>query len=116
MDMSDLAARMLEWEETQRKSNALKAIIEAEVLALGRTQNVGNVRASYSGGRKSYNYEGAISAMGEAGVLEAGALEPYTTTIPATWRTDYRAACKGLGVEDVPFTQSAPSVTLKLQD
>ena len=106
--MSELAARMLEWEETQRKADALKTVIETEVLALGKTQNVGNVRASYSGGRKSYDYEARLLFADEATLM------PWTTEIPATVRVDYRAACKGLGIEDVPFTQSEPSVSVKL--
>ena len=109
--MSELAARMLEWEETQRKADALKTVIETEVLALGKTQNVGNVRASYSGGRKSYDYRAAVLTYAEP---DDGDLEPYTTIIPATVKVDYRAACAGLGIEDVPFTQSEPSVSVKL--
>ena len=113
MNSSELAQKMLEWEQTQTKADALALEIRDAVLALGKTQNVGNVRASYSAGRKSYDYETAISMMGEAGLLLPDVLKPYETVIPEIVKTDYRAACKGMGVEDIPFTQSEPSVSIK---
>jgi hypothetical protein len=107
MNATELAMKMLEWEQAQRKADALKAEIESAVLEVGATQTVGNVRASYSGGRKSYDYRGALAGYDEV------SLEPWKTEIPAATMLDYRAACKGLGVE-APYTQSEPSVTVKL--
>lgn len=114
MNMSELAARMLEWEDTQRKADALRSEIEAAVMDLGKTQTVGNVRATYSAGRKSYDYRGAIDAAGQNGFITTEALDPYTTVVPASVSIDFRAACQGLGIEDVPYTQSEPSVSVKL--
>jgi len=59
MNNSELAAKMLQWEEMQKAADELKSEIEAAVLEIGKTQNVGNVRASYSKGRKSVNYQKA---------------------------------------------------------
>lgn len=46
MDASELAAKMLQWEEVKRSLDALTEEIQAAVLAIGKTQTVGNVRAS----------------------------------------------------------------------
>jgi hypothetical protein len=108
MNKSELALLMLEYERAQAQADALRAVIEAEVMELGETVKAGNVTASYSGGRKSYNYAGILAQYDEV------ALEPWTTIVPATVKVDYRAACKGLGIQDVPFTQSPPSVTVKV--
>jgi hypothetical protein len=82
MNASELAQAMLLWEQKRRELDMLEAEIKAAVLAIGKTQTVGSVRASYSAGRKSY----------------------------------FRSACLGLGIKNVPYMQSGPSVTVKLQD
>jgi hypothetical protein len=114
MTPSELASLMLDWEGMQKRADELRAKIVEEVLSVGKTQTVGNVRASYSSGRKNYDYAGSIMAMERDGTLAPDALDPYTEIIPATTKVDFRAACVGLGIEDIPFTQSPPSVTLKL--
>jgi hypothetical protein len=108
MNESELAGLMLEWERVQAVADALKAEIEAAVLAIGKTVKAGNVAASYSAGRKSYDYRAPLAEYDEVALL------PWTEEVPATVKIDYRAACKGLGIEDVPFKQSPPSVTVKV--
>lgn len=111
VDMSQLATMMLEWERRQKWADALRAKIKATVMRVGETQTVGNVRATYSGGRKTYDYYAAAvlrPAVGNA------TIELFTVTpVP---QTDWRAICEHAGVEknDIPFTQSEPSVTIKL--
>jgi len=137
VDMSELAATMLQWEQTQRQADALKELITATVLDIGKTQNAGNVRASYSKGRKSYDYEASIKTAEAAGRLEPGCLAPFET-----YGVDYKAAvdgfkaagligdgdlgpfgvvsinwrdaCKELGLDAVVVSQKPPSVTVKL--
>ena len=46
MNSSELAQKMLEWEQTQVKADALALEIREAVLSLGKTQTVGNVRAT----------------------------------------------------------------------
>jgi hypothetical protein len=106
MSASELAKTMLEWEEVKRRLDLLTRGIEEAVLALGKTQVVGAVRASYSAGRKSYDYEGAAAKA----------------IPPADWPNyqkppayDWKAACEDKGLE-VPFTQAPPSVTVKLEE
>ncbi len=137
MDNSQLAALMLEWEATQRKADELAAQIKAAVLDIGKTQVVGNVRATFSAGRRTFDYRAAIDAAEAAGqlepgslapweservdwfevvqgalqdgILDSGYLTPYTETV-----IDYAAAVKGLGLEAPVASQAEPSVTLKL--
>ena len=111
MDTTELAQKMLEWERRTREADALAAEIRAAVLDLGKTQTVGHVRASYSAGRKSYNYQAA--ADGHPWVSMA-TVSLFTTTIPQTEKVDWAGICKHAGIEDMPFTQSEPSVTVKL--
>ena len=105
MDASKLAAKMLEWEQAKRALDALTAEIQEAVLEIGQTQTVGNVRASYSAGRKTYDYEAGFEATG---------YPEETLNVFRTTTVDYRAACKELNIQDVPFTQSEPSVSVKL--
>lgn len=137
MDNSQLATLMLEWEATQRKADALAAQIKAAVLAIGKTQVVGNVRATFSAGRRTFDYEAAIGNAIETGVigpsdlaqwemldidyfavvesavagglLSGEYLDTYTRI-----KTDYAAAAKALKIEAPVLTQSEPFVTLKL--
>jgi len=103
---------MLEWQEAQAHADLLKMEIETAVLALGKTQSAGNVRATYSAGRKSYNYQAGFEEAVNAG-LDPRALDPFITVIPETTRIDYTTACKTLEIAP-PFTQSAPAVSLKI--
>ena len=104
MDGSDLALLMLDWESTQRAADELKARIEAEVLTIGKTQTVGNVRATYSAGRKSYDYEAAWR----------DAYDHLPDFIYQKCSYDYRSAVTGEGLMNIPCTQAPPSVTVKL--
>ncbi|MBK9003525.1 MAG: hypothetical protein IPM41_06570 [Sphingomonadales bacterium] len=136
MDNSQLAALMLEWEATQRKADALAETIKGAVLAIGKTQVVGNVRATYSAGRRTFDYRAAVDAADAAGLLEPGSLSPWESEnvdwfevvqgaiqdgildgrylAPFTETViDYAAAAKGLNL-DIPASQTEPSVTLKL--
>jgi hypothetical protein len=106
MNASALATKMLEWEQKRLELDALEADIKAAVIELGKTQTVGNVRASYNKERKSYDYRGA--AEGHMMVGDA------TVALFTTPKIDWRGICKHVGIEEVPFTQSSPSVTVKL--
>jgi hypothetical protein len=87
MDASYLAKMMLDWEKVRRHLDELEEAIKDSVLQIGKTQTVGNVRASYSKGRKSYFYQEAIENLD----LEPDVLVPFETV-----KVDYRSACKAL--------------------
>ena len=133
MDNSEFAILMLEWESAQRKADELAGHIKAVVLAIGKTQVVGNVRATYSEGRRVFDYRAAVDnaelapgslapweslqidyadafrAAVDDGLVSIGYLVPFTSTI-----IDYAAASKGLKLVAPVSSQAEPSVTLKL--
>lgn len=107
MDSSELAAMMLTWERMRRELDSLEMEIKTAVLEIRKTQTVGNVRASYSAGRKSYDYLDV--ARGHPMVSEA-TIDLFTTS-----KIDWRGICQHVGIDDVPYTQGEPSVTIKLE-
>jgi len=111
MDATELARKMLEWERTKRALDLLDKEIQAAVLEIGKTQTVGNIRASYSAGRKNYYYQ--ATADGHPWVSKA-TISLFTTIIPQTETIDWRGICQHVGIEDISFMQSEPSVTVKL--
>ena len=113
MNKSMLATKMLEWEKLKCAADTLAAEIEAAVLEIGKTRTVGNVRASYSAGRKSYDY---LAAADGHPMVSDVTVSLFTTIIPQSEKVDWQGICKHAGIEamDIPYTQSAPSVTVKL--
>lgn len=61
----DLSEKMKKWEDLQVEAQAIEKEIIAEVLALGKSQTVGRVTASYrkSSGNGSYNYESMVMEL-----------------------------------------------------
>jgi len=103
VDASHLAGLMLEWEGKRKELDALEAEIRAAVLALGKTQTVGNVRASYTAGRKTYDYEAAVRG---AAIPE----DEWVTEVKVDWKATADAAQLVAPVK----SQSEPSVTIKV--
>lgn len=110
MTASELALLMLKWEEKQKEIAVIEAQIKGAVLTIGKTQTVGNVRATYSAGRKTYDYANAWERYGHEAEQKIGIkIEDY-----AKVSYDYRQACIDGGIKDIFFTQSEPSVSVKL--
>ena len=107
MDANELAGKMLTWGQKHAELALLTAEIETAVLELGKTQNVGNVRASYSGGKKRYDYEKAAENVSE----EFVAINTVTKTVTSV---DWKSVCTDAGITKIPYTQSEPSVTVKV--
>ncbi|MCP4537714.1 MAG: hypothetical protein GY832_11250 [Chloroflexi bacterium] len=108
MDASKLAMKMLEWETKRRELDELEAKIKTAVLDIAKTQTVGNVRASYRTGSKRYDYQEA--ADGHPIVSDA-TISLFTKPV-----VDWRGICKHAGIDDIPFEQGKPSVSIKLLD
>jgi len=106
MNASELATKMLEWEQKKNELDELETAIKSAVLEIGKTQNTGNVRASYSAGRKSYDYETPAYGVAPDEVVQAHT----KTTVVISWRD----VCKEVGIDPIVTGQSAPSVTVKL--
>jgi len=111
VNVSELAQKMLAWEKVRHELDALTQEIEAAVLEIGKTQTVGNVRATYSGGRRTFDYRAAAE---NHPMVSQATIALHTTVIPQTERIDWRAVCGHVGIDDVPYSQSPPSVTVKL--
>lgn len=105
IDMSNLARMMLRWEKLQLQADELRGAIEDTVMRIKRTQTVGNVRATYSAGRKSYDYATAAKNCPQV-----------TEYIYAVAPNDWRKICQHVGIEEgeIPFTQSGPTVRMEL--
>jgi hypothetical protein len=109
MNAKELAEKMLAYGDAQEVANALKTEIETAVLDLEKTQTVGNVKATFRNGRKSYDYK----AGAEDHPMVSDATLSLFTTQPAP-KIDWHKICKHAGIEDVPCTVGKPSVTVAL--
>ena len=106
MNATELATTMLRWGELQRQADALAADIEAAVLAIGKTQTVGDVRATYSKERVIYDYEAGAFTLPDHEVSRL-MLEHTQTSY------DWKAICADAGVDAPVKAQGEPSVTVK---
>ena len=109
MNAKELAEIMLEYSDAQTKADELRAKIEAAVLELGKTQTVGNVKAQFRNGRKSFDYYAAASVHP---MVSEATVKLFTKQPPPS--TDWRGICKHAGIDDIPFTVSEPSVAVSL--
>jgi len=117
IDKSALARDMLKWEQYQRAADELAASIRDTVLQLGETVVTGNVRATYRDGRKTYDRPAALYPE-MAPVDRAWAARqdyPEYATEHTTYKVDWVGLTKSLGAENIPYTESGPSVSLKLE-
>jgi len=112
---SELAIMMLQWEEKKRALDELETTISQAVLHLGESVTVGNVKAKYSKGRNTYDYESPCRASDR---FDAE-VDHYTTEvpeeiIPASTKIDFRALAKHLGVDPLVAQPGTPSVKLEV--
>ncbi len=105
MDSSQLARLMLDWGELCGRMEQLEVEIRVAVLELGKTQTVGHVRATFSAGRKTYDYETAVKSA-------CVSPDDYVLMTKVDWKATGDRAMIVVG--DALVTQSPPSVTMKL--
>ena len=111
LDKSNLATALLQWESKKRELAELEKEIKDIVLQLGESQTAGNVKATYSQGRKKYNYQEAADGHP---MVESATIKLFTSAPKA--RTNWRKICAHVGIYDIPFEQDEPSVTLKINN
>lgn len=131
-----LAEKMKVWAKIYRELSVLEESIKKEVLSFGKTLDVDNVRASYSKGRGSYDYELAgkdapievieknssemINWSTASGSIKIEELPPHVQTILNENKikyTDWKSVCEEAGFDMKPYyTAGTPKVTLKLMD
>lgn len=114
LDSVELVLTILEWRETKKKLEALEESIQEAVLHLGETQTVADVRATYSKGRRVFDYKGAVSASDLPEDYKADRIERYTTIIPASSSVDWKAICAEEDLEVAQTNTPTPSVKIKI--
>jgi hypothetical protein len=114
IDPVQLAKDMLEWREKRTELDVIEDRIKQAVLELGKTQTVGDVRATYSAGRRTFGYQRAvddyISRAPHPLQSLAADVELHTHTTTAV---DYKALCELWKVEAPVVKQGTPSVDIK---
>ena len=131
MNASELAKKMLEWEEQKKKLKVLEFQIKDAVLDIGKTQTVGDVRATYSKGRAKYDYEtpGGLAPKGiideyshgeiEINWMEVAKEAGYTPEMRENHTsyirvTEWSKVCKAAGYKPLIVSQGEPKVSVKL--
>ena len=114
IDPVQLAKDMLEWREKRLELDHIEGKIKEAVLEMGKTQTVGDVRASYSAGRRTFDYQQAVQDHMarnpvDLKILVAG-VEAHTKTVTTV---DYRAVCDAWKLEAPVVKQGTPSVDIK---
>jgi hypothetical protein len=102
---------MLAWGELQEQAAQLEAEIKAAALEIGKTVTNGNVRATYSNPRKTYQSWDDSVMEAEPDGLDPKVYEVVTVT------TDWQKAATDYKIERKAWVDETakPSVTLKLQ-
>ena len=136
MDKSELAQLMLEYEKLNKQLEDLGFIIRSEVMKLKESYTVGNVTASFSGGKRTFdyatagkaqvqefidrgtftNYEIAYDAIIAEANVPQELIDKHTTAIKTT---DWKLVCDAAKIkkDDLPvLSQTNPSVTIKIKD
>ena len=133
MNASELAIKMLQWEEMKRKLDELEDELKEAVLELGKTQTVGSVRATYSKGRSTYDYETPGNQASQKIVAQHSHTEleidwmavakeaQYTTEhrekhTEVIRITDWRKVCKAAEIDPLVVKQGEPKVKVKLHE
>ena len=130
MDSSELAAKLLEWEKRKTELDDLETEIQAAVLELKTTQKVGNVTATFSNGRREFDYETpgrnahadyirAYTTINKvvdwnevATLIDPEIIEECTHE---TESTNWPSVCKDAKIEPLVTKEGTPSVSIKLK-
>ena len=102
MNTNELSKLMLEWGDKRAELDTIEAQIEKEVLLIGKTYTVGNIRASYSGGRTTKDYE-AVKSLVPQEIVEKH------SSVTVAWAK----ACEEAGIEAPEKSKTEPGVTVK---
>ena len=106
MNASELANLMLKWEELRKQLDDIEATIRLEVLAVGKTQTVGNVRATFNNGRRTFDYETPAKPIAPPELVMQ-----HTEIIE---KIDWKSICDEVGATPILVSQTEPSVNVKL--
>jgi len=130
MNASELAKKMLQWEEQKRALDALSAEIESAVIEVGKTMVVGKVRVTYSGGRATYDYvtpaESAPNEIMEKhkSVIDTVDWDSVANEVPEVvakfttteFNYDWKAILEEAKIEPLVISKTEPTAKIKLED
>lgn len=116
MNASELAIKMLQWEEQKRKLDELEEELKAAVLEIGKTQTVGNVRATFSKGRRVLDWETPVNNEDSVPkeIWAENTEEIPEQLIPAKTQVNWQSICKAMNLDPVVVSQDEPNVKVKL--
>lgn len=104
MNKSELAKIMLVWEVKRIELDEIEKTIQDEVMPMKDNFVVGNVRAVYSDGKRTFDYE------------TAGKNAPVETIAEFTGpKTDWKKVCESAEIKEIPFTKTDPSVKIQIK-
>jgi len=107
MNARELEGLLMEWDKARVILEDIETQIKDEVLIRGKTFSTHTVTASYSGGRRNFDWKGAGS-QASADVIARHTVQPPLPD-PVT---DWKLVCKEAEIEP-SFTKGAPSVRVK---
>ena len=106
MNARELAYLMLKWAAISKQLDDIEATIRSEVLVVGKTQTVGNVRATFSNGRRTFDYETPAKPIAPPELVVQ-----HTEIIE---KIDWKSICTEVGATPIVVSQTDPSVSVKL--
>ena len=114
-----LSEMMQKYETLKRECDELEAMIKSEVIALGSSQKVGNVSATLSKGRGSYDWEKIARGLEP----DEETVAKYTsTTVKTDWKLMVEEFSTVRPAEEIEtlkqkfYTEGgAPTVSVKLK-
>jgi len=111
--MEDLKQKLETYRELKKTCDALEAEIKAACTEAGETISAKGIQAVYKQGRKTFDWQGAAAKAGSEMDPEAfqSVLDDNTTP-----KVDWKKVATAAGVVNAPFTQSAPTVAIKIVD
>ena len=130
MNASELAAKMLEWEAKKNELDSLESEIKQTVLELQSTQKVGSVVASYTSGRREFDYETpgknapieiVKTNTTKSEYIDWEAAKPLidpdiiTEFTRIDERVNWSAVCKDAKIKPVVVKEGTPSVTVNIK-
>ena len=130
MNASELAAKMLEWEVKKNELDALESEIKQAVLELQSSQKVGSVVASYTSGRREFDYETPgktapvywiTSNTTRTEYVDWEAAKPLidpdivTEFTRIEEKVNWSNVCKDAKIEPLVIKEGTPSVTVKIK-
>lgn len=108
MDANEVAKLMLDWGDLKDKMDAIEKQVSDYILAqeTPKTIVVGRIRATYSQGRRTFDYPAACKDVPPEVIEKHTRIEEVT---------DWPEIAREFDLK-VPYTQADPKVTLKISE